>query len=176
MIFYTGVGSRRTPDAVLDQMTEMAQWFAALGLTLRSGRALGADSAFEDGAGDDSHIYTGWPDGQRVRLSRPSLNAYSMVRLIHPAWHKLSNGARALHARNCHQVLGDDLKTPSEFLVCWTPDGCEDESSRTRDTGGTATAIVLAYRNQIPVFNLQKPGRLELAYDAGEQAARSILI
>jgi hypothetical protein len=28
---------------------------------------------------------------------------------FHPAWSRLTRGVRALHARNCHQVLGADL-------------------------------------------------------------------
>jgi hypothetical protein len=42
--------------------------------------------------------------------------------------------------------LGGDLKTPSSFLVCWTPNG--------EDVGGTRTAIVLARKNNIEILNL----------------------
>jgi len=47
-----------------------------------------------------------------------------------------SDYAKKLHGRNVKQVLGDDLKTPSDFLLCWTKEG--------KDVGGTRTAIVLA--------------------------------
>jgi hypothetical protein len=40
------------------------------------------------------------------------------------------------------------------FVVCYTADGCESEATRNSDTGGTATAIVLADRAGAPVFNL----------------------
>jgi hypothetical protein len=68
---------------------------------------------------------------------------------MHPAWPRLSQGAQRLHARNCHQVLGLDLRTPSAFVVCWTPNGS--------GSGGTGTAIKLACSRNIPVFDLGKP-------------------
>jgi len=72
--------------------------------------------------------------------------ANEIVNEIHPAPHMLTQGARKLHMRNCYQVLGRDLSTPSSFVVCWTKDG--------KDIGGTRTAIVLARKYNIPVCNL----------------------
>jgi len=69
-----------------------------------------------------------------------------MASVIHPAWYRCSDYVRKLHARNCFQVLGRDLRTPSSFLVCWTLDGA--------DIGGTRTAIVLARNHSIEVINL----------------------
>lgn len=133
--------------------------------TLRSGAAEGADMAFERGAGPMSEIYLPWHGFNRRfeynTIPRPTVAAYVMAATVHPGWFNMGYGARALHARNCHQVLGSKLDDPSMFVVCWTPDGCEDEASRNRDTGGTATAIVLAARCGIPVFNLQRAGAME---------------
>ena len=46
-------------------------------------------------------------------------------------------------------------------MVCWTPDGAESESECTAKTGGTATAIRLASRRGIPVFNLRGAGAID---------------
>lgn len=162
-VYYTGVGSRETPVEVLARMTKIARHLTVLGYVLRSGGAIGADSAFERGAGSSAHVYLAWPNYKREHPARKvgaCELALQMASTTHPAWGRLSEGARLLHARNCYQVLGDDLKTPSSFLVCWTPDGCVDEAGRSRETGGTATAIVLAARNGIPVFNLQVKGAI----------------
>ncbi len=159
--FYTGVGSRATPPGVLAQMTTFASRLASLGFVLRSGAAEGADQAFEDGASGLAHIYTPWPGFNRrqqgsVRLVRPSAAAHQLAEQVHPAWFRLTQGARCLHARNCHQVLGDTLDTPSRLLICWTPDGCTAGAARTKHTGGTGTAIALASQHGVPVFNLQR--------------------
>jgi hypothetical protein len=58
----------------------------------------------------------------------------------------LSYGAKKLMARNCHQVLGQDLKTPVDFIVCWTKNG--------NINGGTGQALRIAKKLNIPVYNL----------------------
>jgi hypothetical protein len=60
-------------------------------------------------------------------------------------WNNLSEGDKKLHARDCHQVLGQHLKDPVQFVLCWTENGLVK--------GGTATAIKLAELHGIPVFN-----------------------
>lgn len=162
-MYYTGVGSRETPLEVMETMCRLAEWFDLCGFTLRSGGADGADTAFESGASGNSHIYLPWPgfnDRLVFRMSRPSLDAFRLAQSVHPNWDRLGSGARSLHARNCHQVLGDNLDAPSAFLVCWTSDGCSSDLNRSRSTGGTGTAIALASRSRVPVFNLQSPTTL----------------
>lgn len=48
-MLYAGVGSRATPEPVLDLMRRCATRLEVLGYTLRSGGANGADTAFEEG-------------------------------------------------------------------------------------------------------------------------------
>lgn len=118
--------------------------------TLRSGGADGADLAFELGALTTTpEIWIPWNgfNGSKSLLL-PTPEAFKMAATIHPVWHKLSDGAKRLHARNCHQVLGPNLMTPSSFVICWTDGG--------ETIGGTATAIKLALNNNVPVLNLGK--------------------
>lgn len=65
---------------------------------------------------------------------------------VHLAWDKCNEWARGMHSRNCHQILGYDLQSPVDAVICWTPDG--------NVVGGTATAIRIALKYNIPVFNL----------------------
>jgi hypothetical protein len=64
-------------------------------------------------------------------------------------------------ARNAYHVLGPDLKTPSQFVVCWTPDGCIDQAGRSRQTGGTVQAVAIATSNGIEVIKLRRPDHRE---------------
>lgn len=158
MTFYTGIGSRRAPPDVLDDITRIAGLLADAGLILRSGAARGCDTAFETGCKGKAHIYVPWRGFSKsplIRSFQPAIDAYKIAMNLHPAWQSISRGAKALHARNCHQVLGDNLNQPSAFVICWTPDGCESESTRSKDTGGTATAICLAEKHGVPVYNLK---------------------
>lgn len=156
---YAGIGSRNTPPAMLARMQQAAERLAAMGYTLRSGAASGADSAFEDGAGEKKEIFTPWEGfgGRQTPYSSPTREAMDVAAAVHPSWQKLTNAVKLLMARNSHQILGLDLRSPVDFVVCWTPDGAELEQDRTLATGGTGQAIALASRWGIPVFNFANP-------------------
>ena len=64
-------------------------------------------------------------------------------------------------ARNSHQILGWDLRSPVDLVVAWTPDGAENEKERSHATGGTGQTIALASRWKIPVFNLARPDAMD---------------
>jgi hypothetical protein len=179
--YYTGVGSRETPPNVLDEMRLLAQALARAGWVLRSGGADGADSAFESGARDVSgpaEIFLPWKGFNNNLSDRFGVTetALTLASKVHPAWDRLGQGPKKLHARNCYQVLGENLDQPSALLICWTPDGCETERSRSIRTGGTGTAIALATRHGVPVFNLSVPeSKRRLAELLGNYNVRSPL-
>ena len=76
---------------------------------------------------------------------------------VHPAWDRCNEWARGMHSRNCHQILGYDLQSPVDAVICWTPDGAV--------VGGTATAIRIAMKYNIPVFNLGVPDKESVLND-----------
>jgi hypothetical protein len=162
---YTGVGSRETPTEILEMMEYVAYRLGFMGWTLRSGCAPGADSAFENGANEacksrpdfspKPELYLPWPDFEgrtedQVARTHPQKEAFAIAAEHHPAWHGLKQGAKALHARNVHQVLGPDVTAPdfSKYIICWTPDG--------KGGGGTGQAIRIAQHHGIPVFDLAR--------------------
>ena len=143
--YYTGIGSRETPKNILHWMYRIALRLSKIGYVLRSGGADGADSAFEIGA-ELKEIYLPWKGFNKNKslLYTPSVEAHLMAEQYHPAWDKCSQGAKKLHARNCHQVLGQDLKIPSKFVVCYH-----------NDSGGTLQAVRIARDKLILVYNLR---------------------
>ena len=147
--FYAGIGSRETPAAVRARFFMLASTLGDAGWTLRSGGAEGADQAFEQGlaAHHPREIFLPWPgfSGNRSRLFKPGPAAFALAEQFHPPWHRCSQAAKRMHARNMQQVLGEDLATPVEFVVCWTPDGAGG--------GGTGQAIRLAKDRGIPIFD-----------------------
>lgn len=154
--FYAGIGARATPPEVLSLMTRAAFALLKRGYVLRSGHAIGADSAFERGAGEAAEIYLpapGWR-GSASPLHQGTLGAevWGRARAIaavhHPAFAGLSSFVQDLHTRNVFQVLGARLDSPAEFVLCWTADG---EAS-----GGTGQALRIAASHGVPVYNLQR--------------------
>lgn len=154
--YYAGIGSRETPQAIGSKMMAIASRLEVLGYTLRSGGASGADQAFSAGC-TNKEIYVPWQgfNGNRMLFEIPD-KAYEIASGIHPGWEYISQGGKTLMARNALQILGHDLNTPSDFVICWTKDGCSTESERTNKTGGTGQAIAHASRLGIPVFNMAK--------------------
>jgi len=177
--YYTGVGSRETPDHIIEVMRQLGKKLADQGWVLRTGGAKGADQAFELGwvhhvqeNGDftKAEIFLPW-DGYEKHtrdmmfgcnilpdLDNPELCmvAELIAEQIHPNWSACKQGARKMHTRNVYQILGQDLKTPSSMLVAWTK-----LTKQGLPMGGTATAIKLATNHKIPCFNLNKPEDLE---------------
>lgn len=136
MKYYTGIGSRETPINILKDMSIIAKYLEKKGFIVRTGDAKGADQTFRNSV-INKEVYN---------VSHANKECLIMASAIHPNWQACSDYAKKLHGRNCKQVLGDDLKTKSLFVVCWTKDG--------KLIGGTRTAIVLAQKNNIPVYNL----------------------
>jgi len=148
---YAGVGSRETPPDILEKMNKIAEYLAQHDWLLRSGGADGADKAFEvgcDKASGKKEIFLPWKGFNKSASDfySPSIDAFILVSAIHPVWKHLSYGARKLHARNAHQVLGISLNDPVDLLICWTPKG--------KEVGGTATTLKLAKQYNIKIINL----------------------
>ena len=126
-MIYTGIGSRETPTELKNDIKSIVEHLNKKGYTLRSGGAPGADSFFEEHA-EKKEIYLPWRgfNGNTSLLFNPTPEAFEMAQKYHPNWGRLSYGAKKLMARNCHQVLGLDLKSPTDFIVCWTKDADRD--------------------------------------------------
>ncbi len=152
---YAGIGSRETPDPILKQMVSLGK-FMSSDWILRSGGARGADSAFEIGCtlgGGEKEIILPWRgfNGNGSQLILPEFGAIfdracAIAEIMHPAWRNLRSSWQRLHARNVLQIMGTDLESPVDLVICWTHKG--------RTLGDTATGIRLAESLHIPVLNM----------------------
>lgn len=141
---YAGVGSRETPESVLEDMELLAISLSGRGWTLRSGGARGADQAFARGA-KAKEIF---------RANDATAEAMRLASEHHPAWNRCSDFVKMLHGRNMQILLGRNLDSPVRCVICWTPGGLV--------TGGTGQAIRAAHARKIPVYNLFSASSLEI--------------
>lgn len=153
---YAGIGSRKTPEPMLDAMIQIGEQLAQQGWTLRSGGAQGADTAFETGCDRGQgwkEIYLPWKgfNHSKSPLYEIDQEAYEIARKFHPNWAAMGNAGHRLMARNVYQIGGLDLNTPADMVICWTPGG--------NGSGGTGQAIRLANYADIPVIDM---GRLSI--------------
>ena len=138
---YAGVGARTSPPHIITTMTKIASLLASKSYLLRSGGAKGADSAFEtgcDSVGGLKEIFT--------KNSYIPPEAFDLAASVHPAWNKCSPIARRLHGRNSMIILGKNLNTPVNAVICYTPKG--------KIIGGTGNTIRIAKKYNIPIINL----------------------
>jgi hypothetical protein len=159
---FAGIGSRETPTPILEQMTLIGKGMAERGWILRSGGAVGADSAFEKGcdlANGHKEIFLPFP-----RYNNHPSSLYNIpplaFDLIDATWKSSASRSeyvRAMFARNCQQILGSNLDDYSELVVCWTPSG--------KIVGGTGKAIQIALNHKIPVVNLYNTIDTESFFD-----------
>lgn len=173
MTAYSGIGSRETPQEIISIMEDAAYRLARMGFVLRSGKAAGADAAFQRGAqrfeGAKCEIFIPWRgftggDGL-VNTWDISLDAvdrqfpehadmrWDWVKEVHGGWERLSQGARKLHERNVHQLFGADLGNAylnqSKFVIYYAL-----ETKKGDPKGGTATCVNLAKKQGIRTLNL----------------------
>lgn len=173
-MIYTGIGSRDTPKDVLWTMRQIGYGMARRGFTLRSGKADGADRAFEQGflsfkeAALEGHehdilaraeLYQPWsafgecPTKWDMPINHIKYSIVAMarnwVKEIHPNPSALSSVALNLHTRNLFQVLGRDLLTPTDFVIYWAK-----TDKQGLPLGGTRTAVMVAKDKGIPTINM----------------------
>jgi len=152
--YFAGIGSRETPPGIEPMIEETCKILSKFGYILRSGGAPGADSMFEKYFTGDKEIYLPWKNfnNNSSELYIGSIpydlieESTTLAKKYHPNWSQLSDGAKKMMIRNSFQVLGYDLNTPVEFVVCWTVGG--------KIQGGTGQALRMSKDLNIPIFNL----------------------
>ena len=168
MKHFTGIGSRETPQKILEIMRKVSKKMVLSGWTLRSGGADGADTYCAYGWGDaytenntvpEAEIFIPWNGFNALYKNSHNCilvedtdikkEAQKILKRIHPAYDKLTKGSLALHTRNCYQVLGSNLDLPSKGVLVYAK-----TDSQGNPQGGSATAINLAKEFKIPVRNL----------------------
>lgn len=151
---YAGIGARATPQPVLNEITELAQWLAGDGWHLHSGGAAGADSTFATATPSDARTqFLPWPgfrnlSGPDCHIATPDQAHHTMAiaAALHPRWDHCSESTKQFHARNVSIILGPNADSPVNAVVCWTEGG--------RTIGGTGMAIRIANAYNIPLINL----------------------
>ena len=156
MTSYAGIGARATPQEVLSSIRKAAKFLARKDVILRTGGAKGADTAFYEGWSEVStkpsvevfipyEGFNKFTSNSKTVFGPPSKEARQIARNYHPNWGVLGDRGRDFMARNVYQVLGRDLVSPCNFVLCYTHNG--------KVVGGTGQALRIAADHNIPVFN-----------------------
>lgn len=195
---YAGIGSRKLTVHNSLLMAEFSFYMTLFGYHLNSGAADGSDTSCEWGAkiAYDLLADLGWvPNGEYDRvmsiylpwsgfngrdsskqfISQVLPQAEQITKEYHPAWNNLSQAARKMMSRNCHQALGRDLKSFVDFVFCWTPDGASTIKQTSSKTGGTGQAIRISEAHGIKTLNFAYEAHYQILMKKLE-SARSIVL
>lgn len=165
--FYTGIGSRKTPENILKLMTLISVKMEQLNYCLRSGGAEGADTAFSTSV-KNKIIYLPWKNFNNNLDSSCIINsdnlpfykeAEKIVLKLHDNPETLlkskneigkGSGLLKLHTRNIYQVRGH-LQEPiySKGVIYYS---LVDKNKL--PLGGTKMAVTYALSLNIPCYNL----------------------
>ena len=166
---YAGIGSRKTPDEVLEAMTEAAQWLESKGYKLQTGykrktgdriKEEGADKAFSIGTKNKELFGPDMANDKTIAIAHEVYpNLKGMWEHTYNKWvetvgetkaKEYADGAINLQARNTFQVFGASLDTPVDFVLFYA----EETSNPLRPKGGTGQAVEMARRKGIPTINM----------------------
>jgi hypothetical protein len=184
--YYSGVGSRETPVEIMNRMSRLGTALCDMGYRGRSGLAPGADLSFYQGAqlsqrfdeiGFDNYLPNEWifrkpefggfiPDENKRIFNAKLFSNYEKARELaleaRGSFNGLKNGGIELHCRNSYQVLGHELIHPSKILICYAkPIGAANYKEKCKVSGGTNTAVQIAYKYNIEVVNLWWPENID---------------
>lgn len=159
-LIYAGLGSRNTPDNILQAMEAFAGNMAERGHALRTGAApKGPDSYLERGCeskGGTKEIFLPWP-GYNMRwnsalgtLPYSTEEGMDIARANHFQWHEVNMEHALIYAGISHILLGWYCNRPADFLICW---GAQSPI--------TAQAIRVADAYKIPYFDLEDSSSFE---------------
>lgn len=179
--FVTLIGSTELTEYEWTLCSALGYYITEKGFSMRSGRAPGADQAFQNGAerfmatGDhirDHQIFLPWKSFEHDNAFTSNHWAYSnytpeeigraneICATVHPVWGVLTSGQRAFHTRNVFQSLGLNCNEPSDFLIC-----CAAENKKTQlPMGGSRTAFKIAQDHGTPCLNIRHLSQ-DLIYD-----------
>jgi hypothetical protein len=175
---YVGIGPPATPDEVCGIFKDISRILSSEGGVLRSGGDEGGDAAFESQA-LAKEIYLPYRHYNKnlSGLHEVETACTEIAKSLHPAWHRCSEFAKKAHARHVYEVLGKKLDQPADVMICWTQDGAFEEEVLSGKSGILRTAISLALKHGIPVFNAGSSKHKKLLSDfvSGHAGGATIL-
>ena len=151
-MLYAGIGSREVSQDMFRFLSSIGMKMATNEHTLRSGGAIGSDTAFETGhlQVTKHNIEIFRPDDISVVKYLEIANSNKMSLLYNACFEypfdAMKYWTQQLLMRNLLTIIGHNLSTYVDGVICYTRDG--------QEIGGTRYAIRIAKQLNIPVLNV----------------------
>lgn len=154
---YTVILDKAVPENILAKVEEIVKVLSGHGFTLRYGGTEEFESRFEKVA-ERKELILPWRDfnEKQSKFTFNNDRSLAVAKMFHPTFDTMKKGVQAFLARNARLILGHEMKSPTNFLICWTDDGCESLREKTSATGFVGHPIAIASAAHVPIYNLNR--------------------
>lgn len=161
---YVGTGNTGAPDSVNQELKEVMGILEKNGYTVRTSAFDGLDKIFIES--NNKELILPWRDfaEKQSKLTFTSEEAKFLARKYYndpSKFDALKDTVKTFLAKNVRLLCGQNLKSPAQFFITWTEDGCENPKERSNGTGFAIHPITIAHELRMPIFNFGKPGTKE---------------
>lgn len=154
---YAITGNEDISEAGNQALIEIRNILDTQGYTVRTSGMKGPQKLFLEAKNKELILPWREFDGLESKFTFTTEEAKFLAQKTHPAWDKLpSDAVKTIVTSVVRCLCGQNLKSPAQFMITWSADGCEDPSASTRDTGRIQHALAVAYESRIPIFNFAR--------------------
>lgn len=155
---YAVTGNKDAPDHILQKACAIVQRLEQMDFTLRTGGLAGIEDSVEKVTKKhEIHLPFRDFDQKQSRYTFTTDRAKSVAAKFSPGYSALKKGIQLFLAKNVRILMGNNVNSPSLFLIVYSSDGCTHISQKTQETGFATHAIAVASGLGIPIFNLADP-------------------
>lgn len=135
-MLYAGIGSRNINQRTFEALEALSRFLSFEGFRVRSGGAIGSDSAFQKGSRGECDIF---------RPEDASPEAINEASKYANNFSGFKDYTKRLFGRNSQIILGEDLNSRVDFVICYTENP---------ENGGTSHSLRIAKAHGIKIYNL----------------------
>jgi len=156
---YAVASNKGIPQSVIQDIVEVAKLLETKGFTVRvGGDNDGLDQAVENAVSRKELILPWKGFNEKESPFTWSIEAsHHIAKKFSPIYDTIPDGVKKFLHQNARLVMGDKMRSPIAFLICWSEDGCETLREKTMRTGFVAHQIGITIGACRQVFNFGKP-------------------
>lgn len=157
---YVVISNKEVPPNVVESVSRIVKTLEGLGFILRMDGMEGLAAATENiPAPDNRELHLPWKgfDNKESKFTYNSDEAKALAKLFHPGYDTLKPAVQSFLAKNVRLAMGDRLKSPALFMICWSEDGAENSLQKTIKSGNIGHIIGIMSSLHAPIFNFGKP-------------------
>ena len=165
---FTFIGTKNMPDdAVAKTVALIVKMIESNNdITLVCRTSVGSNGeievykALKDRFPDNIELILPWKDFKVIEETFDSKNYFSspesmdLAKKVYPTWEKQKEYMLKIYSKNIRMIAGQNIRSPSRFVLCWSPDGIETSAARTNNSDGIEFYLKVSEVYKLKAYNL----------------------